>query len=249
MNRFFVGKTCFEGDRVRLIEGQAHQIYRVLRLQPDDRIKVLDNTGQEYEVVLQSVTARNVVGTILESYTAEGEPKTRVTLYQSILARDKFEWVLQKATEVGACKVVPVLTERSLVRDKRRFKPERLLRWQRIVTEAAEQSHRARIPEIAEPVPLSQALKTLPSYDRALIACPHRATEKLGTVLQDLPTSSSIALYIGPEGGFSKQEVDLVTQAGALPINLGPRILRTETAAIVAAAFILYEQGDFQSLP
>jgi 16S rRNA (uracil1498-N3)-methyltransferase len=243
-NRFFIAASSFAGGQVRLSRKQSHQVCHVLRLQVGDTITVLDGRGQEYDVTLTAVSSTETVGQITDQRRAVGEPRAQVTLFQSLLAREKFEWVLQKATEVGVAQVVPVLTERSLVRVKR-MEPNKLERWRRIVAEAAEQSHRGRIPRLEQVVTFQEAMDQLRDFDRCLVAAPFRAAAALRETLQGLAgTEASIALLIGPEGGFTREEVALACEMGAVPISLGPRVLRTETAAMVAAALVLYELGE-----
>jgi 16S rRNA (uracil1498-N3)-methyltransferase len=243
-NRFFIAASDIEGDQVRLSREQSHQISHVLRLQTGDAITVLDGSGQEYDVTLTAVNSAETVGQITTQRRAAGEPTVEVTLFQSLLAREKFEWVLQKATEVGVAQVAPVLTERSLVRVKR-MEDNKLDRWRRIVAEAAEQSHRGRIPKLDQVCTFPEAMVRLRDFDRCLIAAPFQQAAALRDTLRGLGgTESSIALLIGPEGGFTPEEVAQAVETGAVPISLGPRVLRTETAAVVAAALVLYELGE-----
>jgi 16S rRNA (uracil1498-N3)-methyltransferase len=243
-NRFFILSSDIEGDRVRLGPEQSHQIQHVLRLQTGDAIIVLDDTGTEYNVTLTAVDKRGVVGQVTSRQQAQSESAAQVTLFQSILMREKFEWVLQKGTEVGLARIVPVLTERSLVRVKY-VEDKKLDRWRRIVTEAAEQSHRGRIPRIDPITTFVEALSEMAGFDRCLIATPWHAGVGLRQALHDLNgKAASVALMVGPEGGFTEEEVDAARQKGAVPISLGPRILRTETCAIVASALVLHELGE-----
>jgi len=242
-NRFFVPASSFEGEQVRLSREQAHQVRHVLRLRPGDTIVVLDGRGTEYEVLLTTVSQKEAVGRVTSTRNAAGEPRVQLTLFQSLLAREKFEWVLQKATEVGVTQVVPVLTERSLVRTKQ-IDEGKLDRWRRIVTEAAEQSHRGRIPKIEPAILFGDVFSRFVDFDRFLIAAPsHTATlhEALRGIGREAP---SIALMIGPEGGFTNEEVAVAREKGAVAVGLGPRILRTETAAVVVSALVLYELSE-----
>jgi 16S rRNA (uracil1498-N3)-methyltransferase len=246
LNRFFVSTSDIEGDRVRLSREQAHQVHQVLRLKPGDTVVVLDGQGMEYEVRLTAVGKSETVGQITASCKATGEPAAELTLFQSLLVREKFEWVLQKGTEIGVAEFVPVLTSRGLVRTKEIYEGK-LDRWSRIVTEAAEQSHRGRVPKIEPVIPFADVFSRFVGFDRFLIAAPSQATT-LHDVLQGIGRPDpSIALMIGPEGGFTDEEVALAHDKGAIPVGLGPRILRTETAAIVASALILYELGEMGS--
>jgi len=245
MNRFFVSKNCFHHDKVVLVDkDQTHQIRDVLRMSQGEHIIILDNEGLEYDVTLTKVRHQEVVGQIIAKRPAWGEPTVQITLFQSLLTRDKFELVLQKCTEVGVSAFVPVVTERSLVRDTS-IKPEKFARLQKIITEAAEQSHRGRIPDLSQPITFEQLLSKLSDFDCRLIAWPADGTVTLQQALRSIGKGvpETVALLIGPEGGFSQKEVEQARDIGAIPVTLGPRILRTETAAIVAAALILYELG------
>lgn len=245
-HRFFVTGSSFEGDLVRLSAEQAHQVCHVLRLREGDPLVVLDNAGFEYDVRLQEATGREATGLVTGRRLASGEPRRQITLFQSLLAREKFELVLQKGTEVGVSRFVPVQTERSLLRAKQ-IDAKKITRWRRILTEAAEQSHRGRIPEIEPPVAFAEALAQVRRFDRVLIAAPGDEPPTLREALvQDDRTPASVAILIGPEGGFTEQEVALSEEEGAVAISLGPRILRTETAAIVLPALVLYELGEME---
>lgn len=242
-NRFFVSISDFAGDQVRLSPEQAHQVRQVLRLEPGDTVVVLDNQGMEYEVTLTAVNPKEAVGRVTGTRQAAGEPRAQLTLFQSLLVREKFEWVLQKTTEVGVTEIVPVLTARGLVRTKQ-IEDNKLDRWQRIVVEAAEQAHRGRIPKIQQAIPFVDIFSRFVGFDRLLIAAPSRAAT-LHDALQGIGRPDpSIALLIGPEGGFTEEEVALAREKGAVAVGLGPRILRTETAAVVASALILHERGE-----
>ncbi|MBN2128347.1 MAG: 16S rRNA (uracil(1498)-N(3))-methyltransferase [Sedimentisphaerales bacterium] len=244
MQRFFVAESSFEDECVRLSPEQAHQVCHVLRLTPGDSVVVLDDAGFEYDAVLQTVGGHEVVCRITEKRPAPGEPQVQITLFQSLLARDKFEWVLQKGTEVGATRFVPVLTQRSIVR-ARRIEEKKFTRWRRILTEAAEQSHRGRVPQLEREVDFAEAASRLGRFDCSVIAAPSDNGVSLKDALESrVEKPSSVALLIGPEGGLTDAEIALACENSAVRVSLGPRILRTETAAVVASALILYELGQ-----
>ena len=245
-NRFFVPESGFEGQDVRLTAEQAHQVCHVLRLKAGDGIIVLDNAGHEYDATLTTVAKKEAIGRITDKREASGEPKVQITLFQSLLAREKFEWVLQKGTEVGVSRFVPVQTERSVAK-ARQIDTKKLTRWQRILTEAAEQSHRGRIPQIGPAITWNETIAQLRDFDLALIASTASRVQTLKAVLSsNQKTSASIVILIGPEGGFSDDEVAQACDQGAVAVGLGPRILRTETAAMVVPALVLHELGDFE---
>jgi 16S rRNA (uracil1498-N3)-methyltransferase len=245
-NRFFVPKSSFEGRRVRLSPEQAHQICHVLRLKPGEPIVVLDNEGTEYDVTLTTLDLQETAGEVVRQRPVHSEPAIEVVLFQSLLAREKFEWVLQKGTEVGVTRFVPVMTQRSIVRAKR-VEEKKLARWEKILVEAAEQAHRGRVPRLDHAVRFDRIVEHLDRFDRCMIAVPGDGTSTLRKALgSHKQTPSSVALLIGPEGGFTPEEVESARAGGAVPINLGPRVLRTETAAVVASALILHELGQME---
>lgn len=244
MHRFFITPHQIAHLLVRFDDDQAHQIRRVLRLRPGDRVLALDGLGLQYEVVLEEVTHARVTGLISAKAEASGEPTARLTLFQSLLKREKFEWVLQKGTEIGIAAFVPVITRRSLVRDAEDVRPEKLDRWRRIIKEAAEQSGRGLLPSLTAPIPFEAAAPEALAQDRTLIAWTGESQRTVRRALEGSSEGAEIALMIGPEGGFEREEVDEAIAYGVLPVTLGRRILRTETAAIVGAALILHELGE-----
>lgn len=252
MHRFFVSPASidFPNRLVHFSAEQAHQFLHVLRLQPGDAVIVLDNTGKEYLTRLQTITIHNTTATILNTMDCPGEPRARLLLYTALTRREKFEWILQKGTEVGVSEFIPVITARTLARDKT-TEPNRTERWQRILQEAAEQSHRGRIPVLHSTLSLTEALTHAARQTSSLlIPWEGEAQTTLHTYFEqqaEQPTQKSppcIALFIGPEGGYAEEEICIARQAGAHPITLGKRILRMETAAIVAAALVLYKLDE-----
>ena len=242
MHRFFVSPDILNGGRIVLTDSQAHQIRDVLRMTSGDKIVVLDNTGCEYTVSLIKLDRREVIGEVINKTESEGEPKTRITLYQSILAREKFEWVLQKCTEIGICSFVPVVTQRSIVRRPESVTIKKMSRWQSIITEAAEQSGRGRIPTLENPLNFTDILSGLDNFDCSVIGSAQIDTPDLRGIIKGKDSElKKIALFIGPEGGFTEKEIADAGGRGAKVFSLGKRVLRTETAAIVASALILYE--------
>lgn len=239
MHRFFVDPEILQGSRVILPAAQAHQIRNVLRLRAGSAILVLDNSGAEYEVVLRQVDKQQVVGEAVAKRPSPNEPTVHLTLYQALMKRDKFEWVLQKGTEIGVSCFVPLVTQRSLVQDID-IKANKQARWHKIITEAAEQSRRGCLPELRPPQTLAQALAAHPPQP-GLIAWEEEDALTLRKALAGGERPSHISLFIGPEGGFAAEEVATAQTVGIQSITLGKRILRAETAALVASALVLHE--------
>ncbi len=261
MQRFFLSPQSIQSGSVSFPPDLSHQISSVLRLSPGQTVTVLDGQGNQYEVELTVVERSQAAGRVLSRRAAAGEPPVHLTLYLALSRREKFEWMLQKCTEVGAGAFVPVITSRTLVQDTRDA-AKKLERWQRILREAAEQSRRGRIPDLHEPVRFEAALAAAARHDLKLIPWEGERTVTLRQALVgagfvpaqqpgERPASEgqaqgpgeglSAAIFIGPEGGFSEEEIQAARGAGFQPVTLGPRILRMETAAVVAAALVIYE--------
>ncbi len=244
MHRFFVAPEQIAHQVVRFDDDQARQMRRVLRLRPGDRVLALDGLGRQYEVTLDEVTHAGAVGRAAPATEATGEPAVRLTLYQSLLRREKFEWVLQKGTEIGVAAFVPVITRRSLVRDAEDVTPEKLNRWRRIIKEAAEQSGRGKLPSLAAPIDFAAAEPQVRATGIALIAWEGEFRRLIRSVLDGREAVRDVTLFIGPEGGYEPDEIRAAESWGAVPVSLGRRILRTETAAVVGAALVLHELGE-----
>ena len=255
MHRFFVSPEAFASHPVLLTGAQAHQIRRVLRLRLGERVTLLDGQGYAYEAILLALGEADAKFQVVNRTTIAGEPRTCITLYQAVLKGDHFAWALQKGTEVGIARFVPTVCERNVVDDLDAVEGKRE-RWQRIIQEAAEQSGRGRVPELAPAELFRQAVAAPPAFSSAhggektgalrLIPWEGERAESLRNALADcnFTAGARIELFVGPEGGFSEEEVALARRYGIRPVSLGPRILRAETAGLVAAVMILYAAGD-----
>jgi 16S rRNA (uracil1498-N3)-methyltransferase len=232
------------GRQVRFDTEQSHQISRVLRMRPGGRVVALDGTGREFEIVLEESTYPRVTGSVAGQQAAAGEPAVHLTLYQSLLKRDKFEWVLQKGTEIGVSRFVPVITSRSLVREAENMRPEKLERWRKIIKEAAEQSERGILPRLVAPISFKEATIEARNHDRALLAWEEARQLSIRAAIAGGALPRDLGLFIGPEGGFDQAEVEEATAQDVILVTLGRRVLRTETAAVVATALILHELGE-----
>ncbi|MFC4767433.1 16S rRNA (uracil(1498)-N(3))-methyltransferase [Effusibacillus consociatus] len=246
MQRYFVSPEAIQDGRVRITGDDVKHITRVLRLQPDAEVICADGTGSSYRVRLAELGSDQVIGDIVETLDEKVESQVKLTLVQGLPKGDKMDLIVQKGTEVGVARFVPVETNRTIVQYDAKKENKRRERWQRIAKEAAEQAHRVVIPEIDEVTSFTKWLtQEASSFDLVLIAYEGESGHGLRAVLNKRIESSinpprSVAVIIGPEGGFDQQEVLLAEEKGARAITLGPRILRTETAGVVAAAMILY---------
>ena len=247
MHRFFVPPASLDGDAVTLEGSTAHQLFRVLRARAGDRIVVLDNSGWEHRVTLDEVGPTVARGTITDRMPSRGEPEARITLYQAVLKSDRFDFVLQKGTELGVSSFVPVYCARSVPRETgERRTTSRYPRWRRIITEAAEQSRRGRIPSLAPPVDFITACEIV--QGTAIIPWEEESETSLKSALGEWnlhgSSSASLSVFTGPEGGFTSEEVEEARARGIAPVTLGRRTLRAETASIAALAAIMYELGE-----
>ncbi len=244
MHRFFVPPHSIKESRVVLRGTIVHQIRDVLRMRPGDDIVLLDNSGWAQRAELVTIDRDAVRGRVVEKWKLETEPQTRITLYQGLLKGQKFEWVLQKGTEIGIIAFVPVMAARCVISTVNDVSAARVERWERIIVEAAEQAGRAALPHLSNAIMLPHACEQAGRAGLALIPWEGERSRGLREALQDVPKSKEIGLFIGPEGGFTEEEIATAQERGVIPVSLGPRILRAETAGLVAASAILYELGD-----
>ena len=244
MHRFFVPPSHIEEDRVTLPSDAARQLARVLRARPGDGVIVLDDSGYEHTVVLDSVSPRQASGVISKSNVGQGEASLSITLYQGLMKADRFEYVLQKGTEIGISRFVPMVSERTVARNI--ISDNRLQRWGKIIREAAEQAGRSRLPRLDDAVSFTEACDSV--VGPAIIGweC-ERDTGIRGTLLchkAAIEQAQSIAIVIGSEGGLTSEEVSYALSRGVTPVSMGRRVLRAETAGIIAAAAVLYEMDE-----
>jgi 16S rRNA (uracil1498-N3)-methyltransferase len=278
--RFFVEAGAFSGRQIVIEDAELiHQLGTVLRLRAGERVLLLDNSGWQYVVVLDSIERNRISGTVERKQLAGGEPRTKLTLYVALLRAERFEWILQKGTELGVSAFVPLICERSTVADADELSERKQERWRRIVREAAEQSRRGKLPRLATPLFLPAACDQAARRGQALLLWEGSGVPSLRRVLRgpSMPAGSSepqtgdgqpgsaqpaavspapilhpsspaapfsVALFSGPEGGFTAGEFETALRYGMIAVTLGPRTLRAETAPLVAATAILYEMGD-----
>ncbi|MFN2460563.1 MAG: 16S rRNA (uracil(1498)-N(3))-methyltransferase [Candidatus Velthaea sp.] len=241
-DRFFVEGVHAPGDEVRFAADDARKIAVVLRKRTGDRVAVVDSGGGAYEATL-AVTAGDVSARLDRALErASAEAGMRIVLAQAIPKGQKMDLVVEKATELGIAALVPLRSAR--VEGDRTGEHKRE-RWQRIAKSAAQQSGRLVVPEIRTVADWPQLTATFARYDRVYVAWELAEPAPLRERFEsDLGGAQSVLLVIGPEGGFSAEEVAAARCAGAVPISLGRRILRTETAAFVVLAALLYARGE-----
>lgn len=230
--RFFVPLENIEDDRVQFQPDIAHQIVRVLRLKPGDRVSALPNDGRLLVVALDRAVDGQASGVIEEEHWPQTELPYRVTILQALISREKAELAVQGCAQAGAMRIVFVPTERSVVRWDERKGAERLRRWQAIAREQAELSFRARYPSVEYMGDMAAALGG--AGGRRLLLHEGESIERLGS----LSLAEDLTLIIGPEGGFGEAETARIVALGAEAVSVGPRVLRTESAALYVVGVI-----------
>ncbi|MNW25232.1 Ribosomal RNA small subunit methyltransferase E [compost metagenome] len=251
MQRYFIPPGHFLEDSV-VVEGEdARHIARVMRSRPGHQFIVSDGISREALVEIEEIGAERVAAVIIEKLDMTSEPQVQVTVAQSLPKGDKMELVIQKCTELGAYAFVPFLSDRTVVQYDGKKEAKRLERWRKIAKEAAEQSHRNRIPELTAPLSWKQLLASFTGYDLVCYCYEKESGRQLRDVIAPFmqgrdngAPAPRILLVIGPEGGFTEQESVEAETAGAQSTGLGRRILRAETAGMTALACILYESGE-----
>lgn len=242
MHRFFIDPQKISNGEVHFPNEIAHQILHVLRLGESDHVLVFDNMGDIHLVSLCESTHKTLIGKIIKTENVRIEEKTTIALYFGMTSREKVEWILQKGTEVGASTFQPFISSRSLVQSKD-LSDKKFRRWGNIVREAAEQSGRSFLPVLNLALDYESAVgRACDDHDLCLLAWekPVDDRQHLARALSRF-NNGKIALLVGPEGGFSDDEVCFAKEKGCQIVSLGEGILRMETAAIVFPALVLYE--------
>jgi len=242
MPKFFVEPKFIKENRVKIRGKEARHIATVLRLERGDMINVFDGTGREYAVLIESSSTSTVEGRVIQEKWPERESSVEITLFQGLPKSSKMDLIVEKCTELGVVRIVPVITSRTVPELDPDKMEERRSRWERIAREASKQSGRVRVPEIGSVISFREAF-TKTELDLKLIPWENERVS-LRTALKRCQVTvypCRVGIFVGPEGGFTPEEIGYARRNGAIPVSLGPRILRTETAGIVASAIVLYE--------
>jgi 16S rRNA (uracil1498-N3)-methyltransferase len=244
MPTFFVNRGNVQGDTAVLSGTEAGHMLRSLRLGPGDPFFAFDEEGNRYRMRILEATSRSLRAEVLESWPPEPPPEVAVTLLTGLPKADKMDFILEKATELGCFRVAPFRSSRTIPRPDPQDARRRVQRWERVAQAAAKQCGSARIPEIPGLLSFPEALSLGAAADGRVVFYEGEGRFGLKEVLSDMGRVKSVALLIGPEGGFSEDEVKEAERAGFVRAGLGTRILRVETAAIAAVSMVMYHFGD-----
>jgi 16S rRNA (uracil1498-N3)-methyltransferase len=245
MRYFFIDPSSAASPLVLIKGPEAHHIKNVLRMKPGDSLKLFDGTGFEYEAVLVSVSAKNVAVEIQRKIEATAQPGVHIIVAQAFLKEKKMDDLVRKLCELGASRWIPFFSQRSIARPDRKRLAGRSQRWMRIATEAAKQCRRIDALQIGDALSFEEILDFSNSCDLKVVFWENESSPLSRDRLSEAANPfKKILIMLGPEGGFSEQEIKLVQESGFISAGLGPRILRAETATIAAVALVQYLFGD-----
>jgi 16S rRNA (uracil1498-N3)-methyltransferase len=238
LRRFFVDPNVLGEANVTITGDLAHRLAKVLRCRKGDSVVLTGGGEREYIVRLESVSPDSVSAVVTGDRPAPAEAAIEVVVYQSLIRANRFDFVLEKSTEIGVARFVPIIAARTQVQEE--ASKARGERWRRLIVEAAEQCGRGRLPTIGETSSFDQAIRSAPGLK--LVPWEGERDQRLGDYLRSLhEPPTTVSLFIGPEGGWERSEVELARECGAALVTLGRRVMRAETAAIIAAGIILHE--------
>lgn len=242
MHQFFVESCQIQGSRIVITGKDVNHIKNVLRMKQGEEISVSNGVdGKEYRCGIEELNEESIVCE-LRFIREEGvELSSKIYLFQGLPKADKMELVIQKAVELGVYEIIPVATKRAVMKLDEKKKKSRVLRWQGIAQAAAKQSRRGIIPKVTDVMSFQDAVKYSSPVQIKMI--PYELSEgmeKTRKIIEALKPGEDIAVFIGPEGGFSKEEIEEAARQGIVPITLGKRILRTETAGMTVLSILMY---------
>lgn len=241
MRRFLLSDRL--ADKMVVAGGEAHHMLRVLRLAAGDQVVVVDPVGQAAVARITQVSDTEVFLSMETKLEEEREAPITIRLAQGLPKSDKMDFIVQKAVELGISEIIPMEADTSVVRYDAAKQQNRRERWQKIAAEAAKQCQRTIVPNVAAVQDLAKLLAATGGETQIIVLYEGQVPLGLKQVLRERPGNDYL-LIIGPEGGLSSREVQLAQERGAAIVTMGPRILRTETAALAAIAAVMYEHGD-----
>ena len=244
MARFFLPRSKIEGRRGSIVGAELDHLRRVLRLRPGDHVVAFDDSGWEHEAVIRALNDAQGEVEILRSYRAERESPLAVTLAVAVTKGDKMDYVVEKATELGVKNIAPFVSRYTVPKLDDRKAVQRAERWQKIALSAAKQCGRTSLPEVFPLCDYSDLIAERGAAGLKLFFWEKEATQTLKQVHMRVPQTESVFLVIGPEGGFTVEEVKIARAGSYITVHLGPRVLRAETAALTALSLVQYLWGD-----
>ena len=243
MPKFFVEPSKVNGDLVTIDTSDVLHITKVLRLNIGDSVTVSDSTSTDYECEITEISKDSVLLRVLSKRNIDTESNIEITVFQALPKASKMEYIIQKNTELGVVKFVPISLSRCVVKLDKKEAEKKVSRWQKISDEAAKQSGRGILPEVSGVLNLKSAIDEMKKADLFFVPYESEDNNTLKPLLKG-KSPKTISYLIGPEGGFSPEEIDYIKDNQVPVITLGKRILRTETASIAVTSMLMYEIGD-----
>ncbi len=241
MQHFFVTPDQVEGTHIHIDGTDVNHIKNVLRMKIGETLEINDGNNLKYIGEIEAMDEEEILVAIQEQLSSDTELPSKIYLFQGLPKGDKMDMVVQKAVELGAVEIIPVEMKRSVVKLDHKKKGKKVERWNGIATSAAKQAARGIIPTVSEVMTYTEALQYAKGLDRVLV--PYELAEGMeGTkrIIESLTPGESIGVFIGPEGGFEKEELNMALDLGMMPITLGKRILRTETAGLTVLSILMF---------
>ena len=230
MQHFFADPSCVDGEQIRLAGSDVNHMKNVLRMKPGEEVWVSDGEGMDYFCSVEGYEEKEAVLRVVKKEVSQTELASRLILFQGLPKGDKMEWIVQKAVELGAYRIVPFAAKRSVVKlDQKKAGKKR------------EQSKRGIVPQVQDVMSFQEAMNYAKELDVVLV--PYELQEGMKAteaVISKIEPGQSVGIFIGPEGGFDESEIEQAKEAGAIPITLGKRILRTETAGLTTLSILMY---------
>lgn len=245
MHHFFVTPSQVDGEVIHIEGSDVNHMKNVLRMKPGEKLEVSDGNNILYVCEVAAYEEQEAILSVLEAKQADTELSTRLYLFQGLPKGDKMELIVQKAVELGVCEVIPVAMKRCVVKLDAKKASKKVERWNGIAESAAKQAGRSRVPEVTEVLDFEEALKKAGMLDHILV--PYELAEGMAytrDVIHQIQKGQSVGIFIGPEGGFEKEEVERAKACGAKEITLGRRILRTETAGLTTLSILMFMLED-----
>ena len=243
MARFYLPPSAVRGTSFTLSGSEAHHALHVLRKKVGDEIDLFDGKDASFTGRIERISESEIHGSLTENRVAAAVP-VRVRLFQALTRGTKWEWLVEKACEIGVDAVIPVLSQRTLIKLEHDQLDDKLERWNRLALAASKQSGRARIMAVERPQPFSNAVAQLSVDELSLIPWEKETVQSIRQACETR-RAAVVNVFIGPEGGWEAGEVELAKNHGVLSVRLGPTLLRTETAGLIAAALVFREFGVY----
>ena len=238
MHSCYVPHPQISENTIRISESERHHLLNVLRLRADDQVEVFDGVGNRYVASLCDTRTSPLQAKILQQQFHPHTPPY-ITLFQGLPKFDKMDLIVQKTTEIGVSEIAPMICQRSIPQSL--VQEKRMIRWQRIANEAAKQCRRSHFAHVLAPQGLEEGFPRVDHLDLLILLWEGEKRNGLKEILRNHGDVKSVGIIVGPEGGFTDDEVELAIQSGCLPATFGDNTLRTETAAIVGVASVMYE--------